>query len=401
MAVFKYTVLDEKGRQMTGDINAPSASEAAATLRGRNQFVVSVKAAGGAGMGREMNLAALIPVKKKDVTLMLRQLAVLLNSGVSLVQALVIIERQSRGGALGRLVKDMRQTVESGQSLADAMAANSRTFPGHLISVARSADISGELDTVMLHMADLMEKEQEFKRQMVSSMVYPSMVIIMSITAVAILTLVVIPKFIPLLNGKSLPWATQVIMDVSAWVQAHLRALAMGVGGVVFGIPLLRKTEGGGFAADMVFLRIPVIGRIVQCGMVVDFSRNLAAMFASGVPVSQGLLTVRDTLKNQVGARVVNQMNEAVQEGYSMSSVLMRNERVFPPMVGEMVATGEETGEMENVLLLTADIFQKMLESYVKVMNSLIEPVLIIVMGSLVGFVFYALMAGVLAVYGI
>ncbi|MCK4620808.1 MAG: type II secretion system F family protein [Desulfuromonadales bacterium] len=412
MPIFKYTVLDSKGAETSDQITAGTAAEAAASLRRQGKFVVAIKeaAAGGlaegSGLNKSVDFQAFNPlnhVSQKDVVLMFRQFAVLLDSGVSLVQALNILERQAHKGGLKRLIQRLSIKIESGESLSNAMSANRRVFSQYMVSMVKAAEVSGELDTVMTQVADQLEGSMEFRRQMITSLIYPALVVVMAVVAVAVLALVVIPKFLPMLHGagKNLPWATQVVIDVTKWTQTWAKTVFMGVAGFMTVIPLIKKTDEGGYLIDWILLKIPVVGRALQCGLVVDFSRNLATLFSSGVPITDALKTVRGTIRNHVGAKVVSNMVRVVEEGESMSVPLREAKGVFPPMVAEMVATGEETGEMEKVLLLTAKIFEKMLETYVKRMNALIEPLLIVFLGGVVGFVFYALISGILTIYGV
>ena len=415
MPEFRYTVLDPRGTEIRSGIVAGSKGEAAAALRREGKFVVSIRPADGAGtstggggiLGRQMDLESLahliIRPSGKDVVLMFRQLAVLINSGVSIVHALNILHRQARKGGIKRLIKGLAVDVEGGVGLSDAMVRNRRVFSLYMISMIRTAEVSGELDTVMGQIADQLETDMAFRQQMITSMIYPCIVVVFTVVAIGILALVVVPKFTPILKsgGRHMPWPTQALLDITQWVQAWWQKgmLFIAAGGV--SAFLLKKTQGGGYLVDWVLIKLPVVGKILQCGVVVDFSRNLGILLKSGVPVSDALKTIRNTLRNQVGARVVGKMNDFIMEGKSMSEPLKMAEHVFPPMVAEMAATGEETGEMEKVLNLTADVYQKMLETYVKRMNTLIEPVLIVILGGMVGFVIFALMAGVLAMYGV
>jgi type II secretory pathway component PulF len=385
----------------------------ATRLRSGGKFVVSIRQMATSdadnrtgGLNTSIDLGSFNPLEragKRDIALMFRQVAVLLSSGVSIVQAFRVLERQSRKRGMKRLLKRLQLALECGESLSDAMTARGRSFSPFMISMVRAAEMSGELDTIMEQIADQLEASMEFRRTMLTSMIYPALVIVMTVVAIGVLTLVVIPKFMPLLAGagQKLPWATKVVVDITKWVQLHAKSILMGFCGLLIAIPLARKTAEGGYLTDWLRLKLPFIGTIVKCGMVVNFSRNLAILFGSGVSISDALATVRDTLRNHVGARVVDTMITEIEQGGSMAAPLLAADHIFPPMVGEMLATSEETGEVEKALQLTARIHQKMLENSVNRMNAMIEPLLIVVLGSIVGFVFYALISGMLAAYGV
>jgi type II secretory pathway component PulF len=339
--------------------------------------------------------------KRKDIMFMLRQLAVMLESGVSLVQAFNSLLRQTRSRGMKRLIGRIRSEIEAGGSLSASMEKQKRVFSEQVVNMVKAAEMSGELDVIMARVADQMEAAMAFRRQMITSMIYPVLVIIMTGVAAGVLALNVVPKFAPILKagGRSMPWPTQALLDAVDFVQIWWARVVLGVIGAAVLIPLIRKTTEGGRLIDWILLKIPLIGSILRCGVIVNFSRNLSILLSSGVPLSDALRTVRGTLHNHVAARIVDRMGERILEGDSLSIPLKQAEHVFPPMVGEMVATGEETGEMGKILDLIAKTYQEILENMVKRMNALIEPTIIVVLGAMVGFVFFGLMAGVLAMY--
>jgi type II secretory pathway component PulF len=413
MPVYTCITLDPQGAEQKATITAGSSSEAAAVLRSQGRFVVRITAAAGGGaeeseggfLGKDVELGTLLGIfsrpKKKDIVLMLRQLAVMLESGVSLVQAFNSLQRQARGRGLKRLIQRIRSDIEAGGSLSASMQKQRGVFSEQAVNMVKAAEMSGELDIIMARVADQLEAAMAFRQQMITSMIYPALVIVMTVVAVGVLALVVVPKFAPILKGggRSMPWPTQALLDAVDFVQIWWWEAVLGVAGAFVAVPLIRKTDEGGYLVDWILMRIPVVGRILQCGVVVNFSRNLSTLLASGVPLSDALKTVRGTLRNHVAMRVVDRMARRILEGDSLSIPLKEAERVFPPMVGEMVATGEETGEMGKVLDLVAKTYQNILENLVKRMNALIEPTIIVILGAMVGFVFFGLMAGVLAIY--
>jgi len=407
MPEFVYTALDPSGQEVSGQLSAVSEDEALSSLKNGGHFLLKIEELRGERESRgELNLdslrSLLEPARKKHTPLLFRQLAVLLDSGVSIIRALSILENQAGPFGVRKMVNSIRNGVESGETLSHGLEAYPAIFSPYVVNMIRAAELSGEMEMAMTRVADQLESSAEFKRQMITSLIYPGIVVFMATAVIAILTLVVIPKFQPMLgDGKSLPWATQTIMDASTWMQEYWWLLFGGIGGTVLGMVLFRKTQEGSFIVDNLLLRIPVIGGIIRCGIVVTFSRNLSMLFASGVSLVDALETVRNTLNNGAAVKVLDNMVNRILEGESMSAPLAASSHIFPPMVSEMVRTGEETGEIVKVLELTADIFQKILESNVKRMNALVEPLLIAVLGGIVGFVFYGLISGMLAVYGL
>jgi type II secretory pathway component PulF len=411
MPDFKCRILHPDGREEVMEIGAASEHEAVEILKRDGLFVLEVTGTGGSGSGssglhREVNINPadlFFRVKRKDIVLVIRQLAVLLESGISIVRALDSLARQSRSRGMRKLLTGVRDDVEAGHGFSEALAANGKVFKHYIISMVRAAESSGELDVIMNTVADKLEEEAAFKRHIITALIYPTMLLGMALLVVMLLGLFIIPKFAPMLGdaGKQIPWPTRFVMDGSDWIKIHWKHVIGGLVGTFVLLGLLRRTERGGYAVDLVLLRVPVIGKIIRSGAVVTFSTNLATLYASGVPISDALQTVRDTLSNGAVARVVDGMIDSILSGGAMVEPLHGKEHIFPPMVAEMLATGEQTGEMEKALLLLAKIFRTLLESFVKQMTALIEPLMIMILGGIVGFVFYALITGVLAVYGV
>ena len=406
MPEFVYTALSPSGKEVSGQLTAVSQNEAMASLKTDGHFLLKIEEQKEGGVKGEITLdsirALLEPAKRKHTPLIFRQLSVLLDSGVSIIRALSILENQAGPYGVQMMLRSIRISVESGQTLSEGLAEYPSVFSNYVVNMIRAAELSGEMEMAMTRVADQLESSAEFRRQMITSLIYPGFVLVAAVGVVAFLTLSVIPKFSALLGeGTALPWATQTIMDISAWMQSYWWLLFGGIGGTILGMILFRKTPEGKFIVDNMLLRIPVVGGVIRCGIVVTFSRNLAMLFASGVSLVDALETVRNTLGNGAAVKVLDQMRNRILEGESMSQPLAAATGIFPPMVSEMVRTGEETGEIVKVLELTADIYQQMLETNVKRMNSMMEPIIIVVLGGMVGFVILGLIMGMLAVYGL
>lgn len=410
MPEFVYVSLDSSGNRSTGVVSAANSAAAALELKAQGVFALDVRPrrkegkAGGKGLlDQEIDLAALGlgGPKAGDVALFFRQLSVLLESGVSLMRSIEVLSGQAHKAAMRKLLERVAERLREGVPFSAALAREKRAFGGPVIRLLEAAELSGEMDLIMRRVAAQLESRQEFRRKMVSSMIYPVMVVVMAGVAIFVMTVVVVPKFAPMLKGgKGLPASTQLVMDFSAWTQANVRNLAAGLAALPAALWLARRSALVGKAMDRLLLRLPLVGSIVRCGVVVTLCRTLATMYVSGVPLVEALRTVRGTLANTAAAAVVDAMIEHVLDGGRMSVPLLQSRAVFPPMAGEMISMGEESGEMERVLNLTADIHENLLEVMVKRMNAAIEPALIVVLGGIVGFVMYALISGMLAVYG-
>lgn len=408
MPNFVYTTLSASGQdEIKGKITAPTEAEALTTLKGQGFFVLKIEVERAETRQKgELSLdglrTSIDPPKRKYTPILFRQLSVLLDSGVSIMRALLLLENQSTSFGMRRMMRTIRLNVEAGNTLSQSLEEYPSVFSSYVTNMIAAAELSGEMETAMNRIADQLESSAEFKRQLITSLIYPGFVLVAAVGVITFLTLSVIPKFQALLGeGKALPWVTQTIMDISGWMQANWMYLFGGIAAFILSLVLLRKTNQGKFVVDTCMLHVPVIAPVVQCSIVVNYARNLAMLFASGVPLVEALGTIRKTLGNEAAVRVLNAMIERIMEGENMSTTLAEHKKVFPPMVYEMVRTGEETGEMVKVLELTANIYQSMLQTSVKRMNAMMEPLIIVVLGGIVGFVIYGLISGMLAVYGL
>ncbi len=407
MPDYTYTILSPSGEEVKGKMTAVSEAEAMASLKDEGHFLIKLEEVKERERRKgELSFdairASLDPAKSKHLPLLFRQIAVLLESGVSIISALALMENQSGPYGLRRMMHAIRISVESGETLSQSMAAYPTIFTPYIVNMVGAAELSGDIETVMVRIADQLEISAAFKRQLITSLIYPGFVLLAAIGVIAFLTLSVIPEFAQLL-GKDvgLPPTTQLIMDISEWMQNNWQYFFGTIFGGTFFAMLLRKTPEGKLFVDRCLLHVPVVKSVVRCDVVVTFSRNLAMLFASGVPLVEALGTVKNTIGNASAGIVINKMKDSILEGESMSTILAQYEKIFPSMVCEMVRTGEETGEMVKVLELTAKIYQSMLETNVKRMNAMMEPLIIAVLGGLVGFVMYGLISGMLAVYGL
>ena len=266
-----------------------------------------------------------------------------------------------------------------------------------------SGEVGGTLDIILERIADYLEEQAEFRVQIITSFIYPAIVIVMSIAAIGFLVGFVIPKFMPFIKarGGKLPWNTRFLMDSTYWLKSYWKYIAGGAGAGFLGLYFLSRFESAKYWIDRIKMKLPIVGPVFVYSVVVQFSRNLASLLSSGVSMIESLRVVRNTLGNCAAMRVMNIMEKRVTRGESLSAPIRDAYYIFPPMVAEMIAVGEETGGLDDALNLTAQIHEKLLRTYVKRMNSLIEPILILILGGIVGFVAWGLIAGILTMYGV
>lgn len=405
MPLFRYEAIDSEGDEKKGTLEAVSREQAASQLREDGLFISHIEEIQEEELSRwhqvQKWLVAFDTVKGGEIVMLFQQIATMMEAGVSLVEAVDLLRRQRFSRKLRWVLKEVRSDLVSGNSFEYALSRHKRTFSPLIVSMAAAGELSGTLDEVLRQVADYLEQQANFKKQVVTAFIYPSIVILMSIVVIGFLVMGVIPKFIPFLKGhaEGMPWATQFLMDLTEWTRANWKYLILWVAGFVASIWVAGRIPAVCYFRDRIILKIPVLGMIFLCAPVIRFSRNLGSMVRAGVPLTEALLTVRDTLGNRAFARTMERMRESVLVGESLSKPLKARGAIFPPIVGDLVRVGEETGAMETMLDLVGRMYEFLLSNYIKRMNALIEPILIGIIAGIVGFVGFALLSGVMAVY--
>jgi type IV pilus assembly protein PilC len=387
---YTYRVRDQRGSLVTGEMLADSPALVINRLREMNLVPLEIKAKR-AGLKREI---ALRPgkVKLKDLAVFSRQFATMVNSGLPLLRTLGILEEQTDSSQLKKVLGELRLDVERGNSLSGALAKHPRTFSPLYISMCRAGETAGNLDQILLRLADTIEKEVTLRQKVKSAMTYPIVVFVMVILILAAMLLFVVPTFKDLYSslGGTLPLPTRILLGVSDafrkffWV---VILLAIGAGW------LFRrwiKTERGRRAFDRFKLRVPIFGSLFQKTALARFARTLGVLSRSGVPILQALDIVKDTVRNEVVADAVRDVQSGVKEGESIAAPLGAH-KVFPPMVVQMMAVGEETGQLDQMLEKIADFYDEEVAATVDSLTSLIEPVMIAVVGGAVGLIVISL----------
>lgn len=407
MARFFYTTIDTNGKEISEVVEASDIKTAAGTLRSQGKIITSLKETGDIAKENEKVLFAssfdyLSFICSSDIVILFRQLSVLITAGVTLANSLQILQRQTKKRKLKQLLAKVLGDIEQGSAFAEALKKHPRIFSSFITNMIESGEVGGTLDIILERIADYLEERAAFRAQIITGFIYPAIVIIMSIIVVSFLVGFVIPKFMPFIRtrGGKLPWNTQFLLALTGWLSSYWKHIAGGTAVVSFGFYLLHKLEASRYWFDRIKLKLPIMGPIFVYSVVVQFSRNLSSLLSSGVSVLESLRTVRNTLGNYAAMQVMDVMERRVTMGENLSAPVRDAGYIFPPMVAEMLAVGEETGGLDEVLNLTAQIHEKLLRTYVKRMNSLIEPVLILVLGCIVGFVAWSLIAGILTVYG-
>ena len=384
---FAYKVRDRGGKLLEGTLEADSQQLLIGKLRSMGYMPIDIQQQSSQTMSRDLRMPFFgSRVKLKDVAVMSRQFATMINSGLALLRALNILADQTESKPLAAIINQVRIDVEKGSSLSAALSRHPKAFSRLYVAMVRAGEIGGALDSVLLRLAETIEKQVELRRKVRSAMTYPIVVMVLVLLIVTAMLLFIIPMFKGLYAelGGVLPLPTRVLLGASAVLRTFWWMM-FGVGfGISWGFRRWIKTEGGRQKWDTIKLRVPVMGLLVRKSALARFSRTLSALVRSGVPILESLDIVAETAGNYVVATAVRETQAAVKRGDPLSKKL-EDHPVFPPMVVQMIAVGEETGALDEMLDKIADFYDQEVEATVEALTSLIEPLLIVVMGACVG----------------
>jgi len=383
MPNFKYTVKNSEGKTVNGNADAKSRENLIELLRKEDFTIISIEEDANV---QQKSVAAAKKVKLEDLVIFSRQLATMVEAGIPLVNVLDILGQQVENKAFGETVKKLKDDVETGSSFSQALAKHPRIFSALYINMVRAGESSGMLDEILNRVAVYLEKTATLQRKVKSAMVYPIAVITISIAITIFLLVKVVPTFKGIFDmlGGSLPLPTQILLGVSDFLRKWFVYGLVGVIVAVIAIMRGSKTEGGKLALDTIVLKLPVFGNIIKKVSVAKFSRTFSTLVKSGVPILSSLDIVAKTSGNKIVEKAVNNAKKAVQEGKNLAEPLSKTP-VFPPMVVRMISVGEQAGELEKMLSKIADFYDEQVDAAVDGLTSLIEPMIILFLGVIVG----------------
>jgi len=338
-------------------------------------------------------------VKRDDLMHLSRQMAAFIRAGLPILDAVHTIGEESENSSIRRIMTDIEDGLRSGERFSDCLDRHAKIFPDFYRGIVRSAELTGELDTVLARLALYIERDLEARRKIKSATIYPTAVAVMSIVTIVVLAAYVLPKFkvfFESLNAK-LPLPTRMLLAVTDFLSQWWWALLVGLGVVIVAVVGALQTEGGRHAKDRFLLAVPVLGQTIQYALVERFCRVLASMVGAGVALPEALRVASESLRNRVYTRGLAGVNEAMLEGEGIAGPLAKT-GLFPPTASQMLRVGEETGTLDGQLEVTAQYYETELDYKLKKLTALFEPAIIVVMGLLVGFVAVALVS---AMYGI
>jgi type IV pilus assembly protein PilC len=397
---YQYSVRDRAGKVRSGTLEADSPAAVAQKLKQLGYTPVSI-AEHKAGMKRELKVPGFGgSVKLKDLAVMSRQFATMINSGLSLLRALNILSEQTPNAKLAEVLREVRNEVETGNALSGAMGKFPDVFPPLMVNMIKAGEVGGFLDSVLLQIASNYESEVRLRGKVKSAMTYPVVVFVMAILAVVGMLLFIVPVFDKMFEGlgADLPAPTQVLVNMSQILKsfAPVIVVLLIVAAVVW--KKVKRTDRVRNVVDPLKLKIPVFGPLFQKIALSRFTRNFGTLLHAGVPILQSLDIVADTSGNVVVARAVRDVQESVRNGESLTGPLAKH-AIFPPMVVQMLAVGEDTGALDQMLHKISEFYDQEVESTTESLTALIEPLMIAVLGGLVGSMIIALYMPIFKVF--
>jgi type IV pilus assembly protein PilC len=397
---FAYRVRTQEGRVLEGVMEADGEGAVAARLR--QQGLVPIQISKESKVGLKMEFQIKQPrVKLKDIAVFSRQFATMINSGLSLLRTLIILSEQTENPTLAKAIGALRDDVERGSSLSAAMSKHPKIFSKLYVSMVRAGETGGQLDVVLVRVAESLEADYKLRQKVKSAMTYPVIVTGISVLLVAVMLVFIVPTFAAMFEdlGGELPLPTKILVIASNQAKILVPLAVVGfVGGFIAYKRVRERSAEARLRTDKIKLKIPVFGTLFQKIALSRFSRTLSLLLRAGVPVLQALDIVSDTAGNEVLGRAALDVKDSVRSGESMSGPLGRH-GVFPPMVVQMIAVGEDTGALDDMLDKISDFYDQEVESTTESLTALIEPLMIAVLGGIVGGMVIALYMPMFKVY--
>jgi len=405
MPLFAYSAVDAQGKTHQGTLEANSAADAATAIKKKGQFPTNISettaAASGKAAGKGFSFKFSLgggggtgKVPSKTLTVFTRQLSTLISAGLPLLRSLRTLGKQEKDANLKKIMLGLSESVEGGTTFSEALTQHPKAFNKLYVNMVKAGELGGVLEIVLTRLAEFAEKSQRIKGKVTSAMVYPLVVLTIAVGIVTFLMLFIVPKFEEIfkdmLGGRPLPFITQMVMDLSRFIQGNFLLIAGGIVVGVFATRFAMNVPGIAAAVDSYKLKIPLFGDMLTKTSVARFSRTLGTLVSSGVPILQALNITRDTAGNLRVSKAVESIHDNVKEGESMVTP-MEVSGIFPPMVVSMVQVGEETGQLPDMLTKVADVFEEEVDNAVSGLTSLLEPVMIVLLALVVGTIVVAL----------
>ncbi len=408
MAQFKYKVRTNQGQAIEKIVEARDVSSLRSNLREQGYYIIQIQEVKPSFFKQNLDLSqlslTLTRINVRDKAIFSRQFSALVNAGVTLVRALSVLQEQTKNPKLAKIIELIRLDVEQGSSIADAMRKHPQAFDNLYIAMVQAGELGGVLDEVLERLSKLLEDQDRLNRQIRSALSYPTTVFVLAIGLFLAMVIFILPVFkgiFKTLNGE-LPGFTLVMLGLSDALQSWtgwVVIICLGVAGKYLFDSVYSSPQGRTFI-DGIKLKLPLFGDLIQKASVARFCRTFGSLARSGVPILTALEIVRDTAGNQVIANTVENARNAIREGGQIAAAIQK-ERLFPPLATQMMSVGEETGELDSMLFKVAEYYEIEVELAVKALTSLLEPIMIVVLGGMVGSVILAMYLPLFSIFNL
>ena len=395
MAGFQYIIKDAKGTRVEGVIRANNIDEAVEKLSKDGNMIISIKSASEAALRGEQTLFDRLmftifkwktAVPLKVLVFFTRQLSTMFSAGLTLERSITNLAKGEKNKKFKKVLNTIADDIKKGFSLSEAMERHPGVFGPLYVSLVKSGEISGTLHTVLEGLADYLEKIEDTRRKVISALSYPILILVFLILVVFGIFYFIIPKFAEVYSNfhADLPLPTRVAINISNLIRNNLFFTFLGLVGIVFALFIFYLSDKGRYIMDTLLLKSPVVGKLINHSIMSKFARTFSILMAAGVPIMDTINLVQNVVQNSVVERAIMEAKELVKEGFTVASAFQRT-GVFPSTLLQLIETGEETGEMDKLLMKGAEFHQKLLDSVIDRLTTLIEPLLIILMASVVG----------------
>ena len=402
MAVFEYKGVNASGKSVGGIIDAESPRLARQKLRSDGIFPTEVaeEKAQKSRLSQDISFQNLFQrIRTQEISVMTRQLATLLRAGLPLVSSLNALTDQIENPKLKKVITQIRERVNEGSALAAAMEEFPKVFPDLYVNMISAGEASGALELVLFRLAEYQEGQVRIRNRIRAALIYPAVMTVVGFGVLGILFTFVVPKFVAIFEDleQALPLPTVILIGISDFVRAYWYLLLLFAGAAAYGLARYRQTPTGREHYDLFLLKIPVFGKLIMLGVVIRFTRTLSTLLSSGVPLLKALDILTAVVNHAVFAKAISSARVSVTEGASLSQPLKQS-GIFPPILIHMIASGEQSGELEEMLAKVAEIYEEEAETLASTLMSLLEPVLILGMALIVSFVVISILLPLLEI---
>jgi len=389
MKRFNYKAKDKVGRLVTGEVEAADQRDAARLVRGKGLYVISVNPKIDNPISLIRNFQERIT--PSDIATFTRQLSTMINSGLPITEALLILRSQSKG-SMQKVVGQILADVEAGESLSNALSRHPKIFSTTYMALVKSGEVGGVLDAVLLRLADNLEKQQEFSGKVKGALIYPAVIIVGMVIVSFIMMIFVIPRLTSLYSdfNATLPLPTLILIGISNFAIKFWYLMLIVIGGGTYAFGLYRATPSGKRRVDALIFKIPVIGELQKQVVLTELTRTLSLMVGAGVPILEALTITSDVISNALISDALKDAARQVEKGFPIAFSFARHPDAFPFILSQMIAVGEETGKMDEVLSKVSHIFEVESDEKVKGLTAAIEPIVMVLLGLGVGFLVIA-----------